>query len=151
LRRSGLDRHLAGGSRAAAGRRGRGCDVAGPERALAVPVIDPVEAALVVATTIIGRALGGTNMEEVALGGFAKSNPPIRSRADFVVMRRALHRRQPRASGRNFVDRSPYDGLTTPWRPNPTSLRGRRVFESGQVLAQPSAGRFVTILLREAA
>ena len=71
--------------------------------------------------------------------------------ADIAVMRRAPHRYEAAASGHNFADWSPYDGLTLDWRPEATFVRGKRVFEAGRLLAEPGVGRFTAPLAREAA
>jgi len=71
--------------------------------------------------------------------------------ADIAVMRRAPHVYEAAASGHNFVDWSPYDGLTLSWLPEATFVRGKRIFEAGQVLAEPGSGRFTTPATREAA
>ena len=71
--------------------------------------------------------------------------------ADIAVMRRAPYVYEASASGHNFVDWSPYDGLTLSWRPEAAFVRGKRVFEAGQVLAEPGSGRFTAPATREAA
>jgi allantoinase len=70
--------------------------------------------------------------------------------ADIAIMRRAPHAYEAAASGHNFVDWSPYDGLTLNWRPEATFVRGKRVFEAGQMLAEPGNGRFITPTTGEA-
>jgi allantoinase len=82
---------------------------------------------------------------------FEKGALTVGRHADIAVMRHAPHRYEATSSGNNFVDWSPYDGMMLPWRPEATYVRGRRVFESGQVLAEPGTGRFATPLAREAA
>lgn len=64
--------------------------------------------------------------------------------ADIAVMRRMPHVYAAAASGHNFVDWSPYDGMTLNWRAEATFVRGKRAFEAGQVLAEPGGGRFTT-------
>jgi allantoinase len=71
--------------------------------------------------------------------------------ADVAVLRRAPHVYEAKSSGHNFANWSPYDGRTLNWRPEATFVRGRRVFEAGQVLAEPGSGRFVAPPTREAA
>jgi len=73
---------------------------------------------------------------------FEKGALAVGHHADIAVMRRAPHRYEAAASGHNVVDWSPYDGLTLPFRPEATFVRGKRAFEAGQVLAQPGSGRF---------
>jgi allantoinase len=74
----------------------------------------------------------------------------IGKHADVAVFRRAPYKYDAKASGHNFVDWSPYDGLALDWRPEATFLRGERVFEAGAMLAEPGRGRFVAPLTREA-
>lgn len=73
---------------------------------------------------------------------FEKGALAVGRHADIAVMRRAPHQYEAAASGHNVVDWSPYDGLTLPFRPEATFVRGKRVFEAGQVLAEPGTGRF---------
>jgi allantoinase len=70
--------------------------------------------------------------------------------ADIAVMRRAPYAYEAAASGHNFVDWSPYDGMPLNWRPEATFVRGKRAFEAGQILAEPGSGRFTTPIAREA-
>jgi allantoinase len=47
------------------------------------------------------------------------------------------------ASGNNVVGWSPYNGLTLPYVVEGTWLRGEKIFEAGNVLAEPGNGRFL--------
>ena len=80
---------------------------------------------------------------------FEKGALSVGRHADVAVMRRAPYVYSAAASGHNFVDWSPYDGLALNWRPEATFVRGKRVFEAGQVLAEPGSGRFTAPATRE--
>jgi allantoinase len=82
---------------------------------------------------------------------FEKGALAVGRHADIAVMRRAPHQYTAAASGHNFADWSPYDGLTLPFRPEATFLRGKRVFEAGEVMAEPGNGRFTAPVTVEAA
>jgi len=62
--------------------------------------------------------------------------------ADIVVMAHRPGRYDPAASGHNFVQWSPYEGVELTYRPVATFLRGKPVFD-GTSVANPGAGRFV--------
>lgn len=70
-------------------------------------------------------------------GGFAVGRD-----ADIAIVRRDPYRYQATASGHNFVDWSPYDGMDLPFRVEATFLRGRQVFD-GRDVGQPGFGRFL--------
>lgn len=80
---------------------------------------------------------------------FEKGALAVGRHADVAVMRRAPHVYEAAASGHNFVDWSPYDGLSLSWRPEATFLRGKRAFEAEQVLAEPGSGCFTSPATRE--
>jgi len=63
--------------------------------------------------------------------------------ADIVVMRHDPRRYDPAASGNNFVDWSPYEGMELPFRPVATFLRGRVVFDGSAVVAPSGTGTFI--------
>jgi allantoinase len=75
---------------------------------------------------------------------FEKGALEVGCDADIVVMKRASYAYQAAASGHNVVDWSPYDGMVLPWRVEATYVRGQRVFDGANVLAEPGAGRFTT-------
>lgn len=62
--------------------------------------------------------------------------------ADIVVMAHRPGRYDPAASGHNFVQWSPYEGIELTHRPVATFLRGKPVFDGASV-AEPGTGRFV--------
>jgi allantoinase len=64
--------------------------------------------------------------------------------ADVTVMKRAPYSYEAAASGHNVVDWSPYDGIVLPWRVEATYLRGEKIFDGHNVLAEPGTGRFTT-------
>jgi allantoinase len=66
--------------------------------------------------------------------------------ADIVLMRRDPYRYSAAASGNNFVSWSPYDGIELPFRAIESYVRGVCVAASGDVLAKPGSGRFVSPL-----
>jgi allantoinase len=51
-------------------------------------------------------------------------------------------RYDPAASGHNFVQWSPYEGIELSHRPVATFLRGKHVFD-GKAVAEPGTGHFV--------
>ena len=63
--------------------------------------------------------------------------------ADITVMAHQPGRYDPRASGHNFADWSPYEGIELGYRPAATFVRGQMVFDGKEVIAQPGNGRFV--------
>jgi allantoinase len=63
--------------------------------------------------------------------------------ADLVVMAHDPHRYDPSASGNNFVNWSPYEGIELPYRPIATYLRGRLAFDGKGVTAEPGNGHFI--------
>ncbi|MBV8851666.1 MAG: dihydroorotase family protein [Methylobacteriaceae bacterium] len=75
---------------------------------------------------------------------FEKGALDVGCDADIAVMKRAPHRYRAAASGHNVVDWSPYDGIEMPWRVEATYLRGHKVFDGRDVLAEPGTGRFTT-------
>ncbi|MGH1466841.1 MAG: dihydroorotase [Cognatishimia sp.] len=63
--------------------------------------------------------------------------------ADIVVMEQNSTKYDPSASGHNFVNWSPYEGIELPYQPVATFLRGRTIFENGAVLSTPGTGEFI--------
>ncbi len=66
--------------------------------------------------------------------------------ADIVVMAKNPGAYDPAASGHNVVGWSPYAGIDLPYRPAATYLRGTRIFDGAEVLAEPGQGEFVSPL-----
>jgi allantoinase len=75
---------------------------------------------------------------------FEKGALDVGSDADITVMKRAPYTYEAAASGHNVVDWSPYDGMVLPWRVEATYVRGERVFDGRDVVADPGTGRFTT-------
>lgn len=75
--------------------------------------------------------------------GHVKGALAVGCDADIVLARRDPYTYDATASGNNFVQWSPYDGLTLPYRIVETFLRGGCVMTNGKVLAEPGHGRFV--------
>jgi allantoinase len=75
---------------------------------------------------------------------FEKGALDVGCDADITVMKRAPYTYEASASGHNVVDWSPYDGIVLPWRIEATYLRGQKVFDGRNVLAEPGTGRFTT-------
>ncbi len=69
--------------------------------------------------------------------------------ADIVVMSKSEESYDAGKSGHNVVSWSPYTGMTLSYRPCATYLRGQKIFDGQDVLAQPGNGTYVTPL-REA-
>lgn len=69
--------------------------------------------------------------------------------ADIAIVRRAPYLYEAAASGHNFVDWSPYDGMTLPFRVEATFLRGERVYD-GREVGQPGFGNFLSPAPRNA-
>lgn len=63
--------------------------------------------------------------------------------ADILVMRHDPYKYDPSASGNNFVDWSPYEGMELPFRPAATFVRGKTVFDGSKVVGRPGTGQFV--------
>lgn len=63
--------------------------------------------------------------------------------ADVVIMAYDPKPYDPAASGHTVVGWSPYEGMTLPYRPLATYVRGERVFDGRDVEAPPGMGRFV--------
>ncbi|PDT23780.1 dihydroorotase [Rhizobium hidalgonense] len=53
------------------------------------------------------------------------------------------------ASGNNIVGWSPYNGIRLPWTVAATYLRGEKIAEGGNVLAEPGTGQFIRPLPRQ--
>lgn len=67
--------------------------------------------------------------------------------ADIVVMTEQPGPYDPAASGHNVVGWSPYAGIELPFRPAATYLRGDKIFDGKDVLADRGNGQFVTPLI----
>ncbi|MBU2646526.1 amidohydrolase family protein [bacterium] len=63
--------------------------------------------------------------------------------ADIAVFRQTPDVYDPRASGNNISDWSPYEGMTLDFKLSKTFLRGTLVCDQGTVLAKPGTGRFL--------
>ncbi|KEO55101.1 dihydroorotase [Thioclava indica] len=66
--------------------------------------------------------------------------------ADIVVMAQKPGPYDAAASGHNIVGWSPYQGINLPYRPVATYVRGQKVFDGVDVLAEPGNGTFVAPL-----
>jgi allantoinase len=75
---------------------------------------------------------------------FEKGALEVGCDADITVMKRTPYTYAAAASGHNVVDWSPYDGMIMPWRVEATYLRGDKIFDDRNVLAEPGSGRFTT-------
>jgi allantoinase len=75
---------------------------------------------------------------------FEKGALDVGCDADITVMKRAPYTYEAAASGHNVVDWSPYDGIVLPWHVEATYLRGKKIFDGRNVLAEPGTGRFTT-------
>ena len=63
--------------------------------------------------------------------------------ADIAIIKKQTHVYSATASGHNFADWSPYDGLSIDYQVAATMVRGVWVFNGVDVLAEPGFGRFV--------
>ncbi|XDZ50336.1 dihydroorotase family protein [Neisseriaceae bacterium CLB008] len=63
--------------------------------------------------------------------------------ADLAIVRKEPYQYDAKASGHNFADWSPYDGLTIDYQVSATMLRGQWIFANEQVLSEPGSGQFV--------
>ncbi|MCT4655059.1 MAG: amidohydrolase family protein [Cohaesibacter sp.] len=70
--------------------------------------------------------------------------------ADIVVMAHKPGPYDPAASGHNVVSWSPYEDIELPFRPAATYLRGEKVFDGKDVLAEPGKGTYITPLVSKA-
>ncbi len=75
---------------------------------------------------------------------FEKGALDVGRDADIAVMKREPYTYEAAASRHNVVDWSPYDGMVLPWRVESTYVRGQKVFDGRNVLAEPGTGRFTT-------
>lgn len=64
--------------------------------------------------------------------------------ADIAILAPHASRYDPTASGHNFVNWSPYEGMDMSYRVAATFLRGQQVFDGETVLASPGYGKFIT-------
>lgn len=76
--------------------------------------------------------------------GHRKGALAVGNDADIVVMAHDPHQYDASASGHNYVDWSPYQGLDLTYRPVATFVRGTNVYDGRNVLAEPGNGRFIT-------
>lgn len=63
--------------------------------------------------------------------------------ADIAIIKRAPYTYSATASGHNFAEWSPYDGMTVDYQVAGTLLRGQWIFDGKEVVAQPGSGQFV--------
>lgn len=63
--------------------------------------------------------------------------------ADITVMAHQPGRYDPTASGHNYQNWSPYEGMQLNYRPAATFVRGQLVFDGKDVLAEPGSGQFI--------
>ncbi|MGL4767709.1 MAG: dihydroorotase [Formosimonas sp.] len=63
--------------------------------------------------------------------------------ADLAIVQKSPYTYSATASGHNFADWSPYDGMTIDYQVTRTMLRGQWIFDGQNVLAEAGFGRFV--------
>ncbi|MBD9628130.1 amidohydrolase family protein [Ensifer sp. ENS06] len=84
-----------------------------------------------------------TNPSRLFRIGHRKGAIELGRDADITVMAHAPSIYEPGASGHNYVNWSPYQGLELPFRPIATFVRGTCVFDGTDVLVPPGFGAFV--------
>ncbi|PIE69690.1 MAG: allantoinase [Deltaproteobacteria bacterium] len=69
--------------------------------------------------------------------------------ADIAIFRQAPYTYDPRQSGNNISDWSPYEGMTLDFALTKTFLRGKVISDNTAVLAEPGNGRFLKPVLEK--
>lgn len=154
VEREGLWRHLAAGNVTIVSTdhvswsRDRKSDAAMLKNASGVPGLEPLYALLLKGLDERGLSLSwasrllAENPARLFRLADRKGGLEVGRDADIAIAHRDPHRYKATASGHNFVDWSPYEGLELPFRIEATFLRGQPVFD-GREVGQPGFGRFL--------